>query len=230
MPASDYLPKSDNDRIVWYNNFTAKFASYAGTLGFVAADVTAVNTDSATFAYLVNAAQQYKDEYAERIAYKKIMADGKLGVATPAAPIAPTIAPPTPIAPPAIIARTRVLVARIKTSPGYSAAIGRDLGVIGTGEPAPIIIKPSITVTSPMGVNVATVKFAKGRFDGVSLEWNRGVGGAFVVVAIALTSPFEHNFGFTTNGVPEVLTYRARFVKGNVTVGDYSDVVSVLVG
>ncbi|MBC8143187.1 MAG: hypothetical protein H7Y38_17310 [Armatimonadetes bacterium] len=52
----------------------------------------------------------------------------------------------------------------------------------------------------------------------------------FVVVAVALTSPFAHNFGFTTDNVPEVLQYRARFIKGNVALGDYSDVVSVLVG
>ncbi|MBC8142054.1 MAG: hypothetical protein H7Y38_11510 [Armatimonadetes bacterium] len=77
---------------------------------------------------------------------------------------------------------------------------------------------------------VATVKFVKGCFDGIQLEMATGSSPGFVVVGSVLQSPFAHNAAPSATGTPEMRRYRARFVKGNVAVGEYSDIVSVLVG
>ena len=53
MARNPYLPASDADRVIWLNNFAAKFAPVAVPLGFVAADVTAVTNDAVMFAYLI---------------------------------------------------------------------------------------------------------------------------------------------------------------------------------
>lgn len=230
MPAVDFIPTTDVTRIVWFNNFAAKFAQYAAQLGFAPADVQAANTDAATFAYLVNAAEAYKTATQERVAYKRMLIEGVDGLTMLIAPLAPVVAPPAIIAAPGIVPRTRALVKRIKASPVYSSSMGVDMGIIASGEPVPDIIKPVIAVAASVGVGVATVRFAKGRFDGISLEWKRGAESDFVVIGFALVSPLVHDFASATGGVAEVLQYRARFIKGNAAVGEFSSIVSVLVG
>lgn len=48
IPSSKWFPTALADRAAWYQNFATNFAALAADLGFLPADVTAVNADNAT--------------------------------------------------------------------------------------------------------------------------------------------------------------------------------------
>lgn len=228
MAAQDFLPKTDALRLAWLAKFKDKFGTYATGLG-LATELPNVTRDYDTFLYLLNTVDQFKSEAQERVKYKKLMADGKLGAPQPTPPNPTTLTPPANIAPPAIFPRLRLLVQRIKLSPAYNTAIGTDLGIIGKSE-TPGVAKPSLTATTTPGVLTVTLKFVKATYSGVQLEVERGNTPGFVVAANAIVSPFAHSLPPATPGMPETRRYRARFLKGNAPVGEYSDVVTVVVG
>ena len=123
MAKSYYLPSDDAGRQAWLNNFAAKLPSYSAALGLAAGDVTSVANDAAFFAYCLNAQAQVAAYAQQWTTYKNLARDGNvasLGFApvTPNPGVAPTTVAP------GIISRVKAIVARIKTAPGYTDAIG----------------------------------------------------------------------------------------------------------
>lgn len=222
----DILPAADADLVVWFNNFQLKFATYALSVGFVAADVTAVQTDYQMLAYTVNLADVFKAESKERVQYKDTFRDGPLGIATPATPTTPTIAPPGTIPPPGIVPRVRATIQRIKAHPNYTQAMGQDMGIVAptstpTGTP-----KPTATAEAQPGSQVL-LKWKKGGFDGVIIESQRGTETGWTQIGVDTSSPYLDSRPPLVVGQPEVRKYRLRYFKNDANVGDYSDIITV---
>ena len=74
MVTTDYLPKTDNDLLVWLNSFRLKFATYGPTLGFTTGDVAAVNDDYNMLAYVVSASELIRNESQARTSYQNVAA------------------------------------------------------------------------------------------------------------------------------------------------------------
>jgi hypothetical protein len=227
MGTSDYLPKTDNDLLVWFNSFQLKFATYGPTLGFTAGDVTAVNDDYNMLAYLVSAAELKRNESQARTSYKNVVRDGPLGTVQPTPPSVPTLAPPATIVAPGIVPRLRALVQRLKTHPAYTESIGTDLGVIGAAVTAPTTTpKPSATATAEPGSTVR-IDWVKSGFDGVLVEGQRGEETVWATLGTDLQSPYIDTRASLQPGVPEVRRYRLRYLKGDQPTGDNSDTITV---
>jgi len=227
MPNTDYLPKTDNDLLVWFNSFQLKFVTYGPTLGFTAADVTGISDDYKMLAYIVQAAELIRNESQARTSYKNVVRDGPLGTVQPTPPSVPTLTPPATIVAPGIIPRLRALIQRLKTHPAYTDSIGSDLGVIATAAAASTTpAKPSATATAEPGSSVR-IDWTKGSFDGVLVESQRGDEMVWASLGTDLQSPYNDTRAALHPGTPEVRRYRLRYLKGDNPVGDNSDIMTV---
>src|SRR5437868_7956547 len=146
------IPRTDNELMVWLNNFSTAFASHATALGFTAADVNSAQADAAMLDFLVgDLVPTYKSALQARTSYKSLLINGPVGSPGGDLPPAPvTAAAPASVAP-GILPRLRLLVQRIQAAPGYTEAIGQNLGIVGQPPPAPIpaaLAKPTPRVTA----------------------------------------------------------------------------------
>jgi len=227
MATTDYLPKTDNDLLVWFNSFQLKFATYGPTLGFTAADVTGANDDYKMLAYIVQAAELIRNESQARTSYKNVVRDGPLGTVQPTPPSVPTLTPPATIVAPGIIPRLRALIQRLKTHPAYTDSIGSDLGVIGVAAaPSTTPAKPSATATGEPG-NSVRIDWVKGGFDGVLVESQRGDETVWTSLGTDMQSPYNDTRAPLHPSAPEVRRYRLRYLKSDEPTGDYSDTMTV---
>ena len=223
----DYLPKTDNDLLVWFNNFQSKFGTYGPTLGFTAADVTGVTDDYNMLAFVIHAAEAVRNESQARTSYKTVLRDGPLGTIQPALPTIPPLPVPGTIVGPGIIPRLRAIVQRIKTQPPYTESIGNDLGIIATATGVSATTsRPTATATAEPG-SAVRIDWVKAGFDGVLVEGQRAGEAAWTLLGMDLLSPYTDTRGPLQSGVPEMRRYRLRYVKGDVPVGDYTDTMTV---
>ena len=225
MPNAQFFPSGDAELVQWYNNFKTKLPIYAASVGITDDELDAVVADYAMLAFCIGQVVIFAQEAKERVAYKDTFKNGPLGVAMPAVPVVPTVPPPVELPPPGILPRLRAVVKRIKAAPRYTDAMGRDLGIIAPA-PAPVTAKPAGGVTAVSG-SVVQIKFVKNGFPGVSIESRRGSETAWTSLGIAITSPFADTRPPLVVGAPEVRTYRMRYVRANLAVGQDSDTLTV---
>jgi len=225
MAKNNYLPRADKDRAVWLNNFSGKFATASTGLGFLAADVTSVNNDAAMYNYLINLVEIFTTAKEQRVNYKNLIKDGPLGSPGGTLPVAPTVAAAPAAVAPGIFPRIAQLVQRIKNSPTYTEAIGRDLGVIGAEQLMDAtIVKPVLKLVFKGGQ--VEVQWVKGDADAVHIETDKGTG-TWQFLAIDTVPHYPDTTPITA---PGVWKYRAMYMVNDERVGQWSDVVSITVG
>lgn len=229
MPES-WMPTTDSEKVVALNNFAVKFPTYATTLGFAAADVTAVQNDYAMLAYVVNLAEVFKAESQERTRYKETLMEGPLGTPAPALPTVPTIAPPAVIVAPGIVARWRALAGRIKAHPAYTRAMGEDLGIEppSSAPPSPGTLAPKFTAEAGADSTVI-LKWVKAGQDGVIIESQRVGETVWTKIGMDTSSPYLDSRAPLVAGQPEVRRYRLRYFdeEDSNLIGVWSDIVTV---
>ena len=225
MPNVDYLPTSDSHLLVWFNNFTSKFGTYAPALGFTAAEVTAVTDDYHMLTFVINGAEATRTASIMRTSYKNVLRDGPIGTVQPNPPTIPSVPVPATIVPPGILPRMRALVQRIKAQPAYTDTIGNDLGIVGT-DSAVTRTKPGVDVTPEPG-SVVRIDWIKAGYDGVLVESQRGDEVVWTSLGVDMQSPYTDSRNPLHPGAPEVRRYRLRYVQGDEPTGDYTDVVTV---
>ena len=228
MAKSHFIPRTDKERAAWLKNFSVKFATYALSVGFTAADVTAVAADSAYFNYIIDVLEVFKAEIHERTAYKDILRDGPLGSPLGVLPSIPTL-PTAPAAVPAgIFARISGIVKRIKAHPAYSDAIGKDLNIIGAEHKSSISdLKPLLEI-SKEGGNII-IKYKKSKMSGIRLMCKRGDETEFTMLSIVMQNKFKDTRPNLETGVPEIRKYCAWYIKNDELIGQMSDEVTFLV-
>lgn len=224
MAKDHYMPKSDQERSVWMNNLNSKFTTWATTLGFTAADVTALNNDTLMFAYLLVITEVFNTAKEQRVAYKNLIKNGPIGSPGGALPTAPTVpVAPTAVAP-GILPRISLLVARIKASPAYTEAIGKDMGIVGAEQTTdPTQMKPVIKLVMKGGL--VELQWQKGESDGVRIEVDRGTG-TWSFLAIDTVPHYPDTTPITA---PATWKYRAMYLMADEPVGLWSDVASIAV-
>jgi hypothetical protein len=223
MAKSNYLPRTDKDRVVWLNNFASKFAQVSTGLGFVAADVTSVNNDATMFSYLINQVELYTTAKEQRVDYKNLIKDGPLGTPGGALPVAPAAGTVPTVVLPGIFARIGQLVGRIKNSATYTEAIGKDLGIIGAQQTFdPTQMKPVLKLAM-LGGQVE-VQWTKGDADALRIEADKGSGWQLLAI-----DTVPHYTDTTPITAPAVWRYRAMYLVADELVGQWSDVASITV-
>lgn len=221
MAKTSYLPNSEADRVVWFNNFSTKFATLATTLGFTAADATAVANDAAMFAYLIGQVESFTTAKEQRVGYKNLIKDGPIGETGGPAPTGPVVPVSPTVVAPGIFPRLTQTVQRIKTAPAYTEAIGRDLGIIGAEQVMDTeALKPVLKLVMKGGL--VEVQWTKGKANAVRIESDKGTGWQFLAV-----DSVPHYIDNTPVTTPGTWRYRAMYIIADELVGQWSDVISI---
>ena len=232
MAKQRYYPTSEGTQIQWLKNYGLKFPVHGGTLG-LGPEITPTGTDVAYAIFLLEtwhpALQQDIKEATE---HKKYMLDSPAaGEPLTPLPAGSAFTPPT-IVYPGILARLFDQVARIKLQPGYTAAIGDDLGIVGPDElpkdaSATSTVKARALDGSPN--QVVELAFSKDGHEGVYIE-SRGNGGPWQFLGIDSESPYTDNRPLQVPGAAETREYRLRYWDKGAPNGNFTPVIKVTAG
>lgn len=92
---------------------------------------------------------------------------------------------------------------------------------------APDEVKPLIKVRV-LPESTLEVAFVRGKSNGISLDIQRGDDSTWTKLGNFIQSPATVTVAPTTPGAPEKIRLRARYLRGNLPVGQFSDTVNVV--
>jgi hypothetical protein len=173
------------------------------------------------FAYLVNQVEIYTSAKEQRVDYKNLIKDGPIGTPGGALPVAPAAGTVPAVVAPGIFPRLAQQVQRIKNSPTYTDAIGKDLGIIGAQVTVDTAtMKPSLGLVIKGGQ--VEVQWTKGDADSIRIESDKGSGWQFLSI-----DSVPHYTDTTPITAPATWKYRAMYIVADELVGQWSDVASI---
>jgi hypothetical protein len=223
------IPRADAELALWLTNFSTSFEAHAAALGFAEADVNSVKADAAMVNFLVgDFLPTYKSAFQSRTSFKNRVIGGPAGAAAVAVPGPPSTGPVPAAVAPGIVARLRVLVQRIQLAPGYTEAVGIELGINSSdsGGSAPDTPpKPTLKARSN-GPGTVQVDFTKERYDGVHIESRRVGEVEWHSLGLDNYSPYIDDRPPAEAGRPEARQYRARYMLRDQPTGEWSDIVT----
>jgi hypothetical protein len=224
-----YIPSSDNDRVVWLNNFSTKLGTYAANVGITAAEVTATLKDATMYQYIINLQEIYKQTLQNITGYKSLLrhAVGQQHLSA-VIPSLPTLAAAPAAVPEGIFDRVSKLAARIKASLNYSTSIGSDLGIV-----APVVVFDPTTLQPLLKVKLDAgrpfVKWTKGESDALDLYVDRNDGAGFVLLGRLMRNEYVDIAPLAATKVIDEWNYKGIYVISDQPTGLYSAVAPVSV-
>ena len=206
MPGKEYIPNTDAELIVWYENFTTKLPTYAAALGIAPAQVTQFTTDLTSVTQNVNTVVAAKTTLQSTVQQKESVIS-------------------------AALKRLRDTVVIMKRNTAYTQTIGEDLGVVPAvdGRLGPRVrdtAKPEFQAI--ILADKVRLDWVKGQFDGVVVQCKRGTESAFATLDKDTKSPYDDRRTNLAASAPETRIYRMRYLSGDEEVGLWSDEATVL--
>ena len=236
MKRQPYYPRLLSDQAEWHSNLATKLPGYAAPLALTAGEVDSAVADNLTLSYALGDWIVSVRDYAPSCTSSLETLSSGTGSANYAFPTHQVPTPPTLPSgitgvKPGALDRTFKLAQLIKVRPGYTEAIGLDLGIVGSVAPEPPpSATPRIKVTAEQGPDCecARVSFYKDGHQGVIVECRRG-GGAWEQMGIVTKSPYEDARALLVPTQAEIREYRARFWDDGKGNGDWCDVAKVTI-
>lgn len=203
MAKQNYLPVRKDELDTWEEVFDENVEAEALTLGFDAAEITAlkniISEHRTTFSTMESKKAEKKAAVEANDIKEKATRDA-----------------------------IRAAVKRMKAHPNYTTVIGDGLGIEGPESVLdPPNMKPSLTVS--LEVNQPLVGFKKEGLSGISLYRKRGEETVFTFLAKDTYPPYLDSEPKLVEGQPEAREYKAFFLDSDDEVGLESDVVKILV-
>jgi hypothetical protein len=232
MAKQHFFPTDEGSRIQWLRNYEQKFPIHAPSLG-MAGEVGSTLLDITYALWLLETWHPaIQKDAKEASSYKKYMLDAPPAGEPPApAPVGSVFAPPGLVIP-GIFKRLFAQIARIKLQPGYTRAIGEDLGIIGPEEQrkdASAATKVKTRVLDGTPNQMVELAFSKDGHEGVYIE-SRVNGGAWAQLGIDSQSPYTDNRPLLVPGTAETREYRVRYWDKGTPNGNFTPVIKVTVG
>jgi hypothetical protein len=201
-----YLPKREHDLIDFLNVYVSGLTANRVTLGVTTGDTASQTSYATGIINSINNAsivQSNKDNVFE--AKKNLVKTNLIAV--------------------------RNYVQYLKTLPGYSDAIGHQMGVIG----AAISFDPNTYQTSLAASAVnggVKVKFQKGLVNAVNIYSRIGTATAntWTLLTTAARSPYIDDRALAESNVPEIRQYKGIGVIADAEIGISSAIVSAVFG
>jgi hypothetical protein len=228
----EYLPTDEPGLADWFENWSAKMDDHGAEHGFSAAEIQQAKDDAILVRSIVSAWQSIEAYRRKFSNFKNLILDGENGAPPTVYPLFDVPAAPEPRMSllPGLVKRTKSSVRRLRTSAAYNEAVGADFRVlprrpqrIAPNEAKPVL-RPQVLTSSQI-----EAAFKKNGFDGIELEVQRGPdANLWTSLGRFFASPAEDATPPSTGALPEVRRYRARYLKRNKPVGEYSDIVSII--
>ncbi|MES2515466.1 MAG: hypothetical protein V4580_15030 [Bacteroidota bacterium] len=224
----NYIPNSDNDRIMWLNNFTVKLPAYASLLGIPNSEVTSVQKDNDMYEYLGNMAEAYKRTLHTITAYRNLLRNAVHQQHLGPVPVPPVLSAPPPLVPEGIFNRMSKLIQRIKASANYTDNIGEDLGIVKAAKKTDrSVLQPKLKIMLNAGMPYITC--ARNSADAMDLYVDRKDGNGFVTLGRLLKFKYTDKTPLPIGQLLADWHYKAMYVIGNDNAGLMSHVVSIVV-
>ncbi len=237
MSKQPFIPKALDARRQWLATFVDGLLNFANGLA------TKYNVPAATLARLDHGRQWFdwtlatlpvpRKAAASLTAFKDalITSDGALVIPTAPAYGPVPAADNAPIPPEGgIFSLAGSVGNQIKAAHDYDEADGKLLGLEGADAalPDPATTAPNLAGSFVTSGGCVEVDWAKGAFDGVKIEVDRGDGKGFVFLAID-TAPNYVDTVKPAPGAAAVFKYRAIYLLDDAEFGQWSPVVEVAV-
>jgi hypothetical protein len=223
MAKGDYIPKADDAKVAWLNNFAGKLPSYVAALNISATDTEFTQKAATLATYALSAVKQVQDFSRSVVAYKDALFEGKTPKNPINLPVSPVFTNVPEAMPEGIFMEVRNIVKRIKASSGYTESIGKDLGIVGEeSTKKQSVMQPELKLMQEGGK--ITVKWKKGDSDGINIYVKRGAGD-FAFFAFDAKPHYTDHTALPES--PTTWTYRAIYVKADQEIGQFSDEVSI---
>lgn len=169
MPKEYYLPRRDEEKATWLQNFVAKLAVLADKYGITPQEIMEIQNDAILFLSILQYNAQLGTHQKAFVEFKDLVRDGAKGMTSIDMPAFPVPMFGGPIVP-GIFARCTALVARIKAHPNYNVADGNNLGIEGTEITVDYNgLKPDIKLRLGSGGHPETL-WKKGKLDGIEIH------------------------------------------------------------
>lgn len=201
---NDFIPRPEPEVVLWLGNFKTNLPVHGATVGLTPAQITGLSTSVDNIITEVTNVATKKTALSEAFAAKETVKTAELTA-------------------------IRETIAKIKTSPGYTLAIGESLGIIGTTTSFDAEnYKASISASIAAGC--VRIKFTKNGVDGVNI-YNRKKGtSGWEFLARDTKSPYDDHIDLEIAGQPEHWEYRAYGVIDDAEIGQPSDIVEIVFG
>jgi hypothetical protein len=207
------------DQLVLIQNFQSKIANYQTALGLTAAQVTAAAALCAGYIEAFSLTEQCRATMKAQIQWRDMAFYGTpKGGTLPDSPVFPTNV--APLHTKGVVTQFFELRDQIVNAPGYTDAIGQDLGIVGHSiQPTPPLeVKPSLKPSVSFG-NWVNFSGCMQGMSGLRIEY-APKGGEFRTVGFLTNTPGSVQI---TTTQPEAGQLRAIFIKKNEDYGNYSD-------
>ncbi len=222
MPKKSWWPTSLAEQLVLMTNFQLKIGNYETVLPLTAAQVTAAEALCQAFIGAFNSTEAAKQTMLAMTQWRTEVFYGEPeGKPAPAAPVFPVVGAITYTT--GVVTQFFALRDLIVASPGYTEAIGEDLGIVSTqSAPAlnPATTAPVFKTVSVSGNNVTVTGSMQG-FDAMRVEY-APKNGSFRTVAFLTNTPGGFQITTTTPNTPETGHIRAVYIKKNAEFGNFS--------
>lgn len=223
MSKSYYLPRTDEQKATWLNNFAIKLPALITKYNITGTEQLDIVASAAYFDGLVKLKNQFVAFQAALTAYKNAMRDGDATVST----VFPQVPMVTLPAAPAfdIFGRVASVVAKIKANYQYSETDGQSLGIIGAEQAALDVatLIPLITVVLT-SAGQPQIVWKKNGMTSLEIEVNRGAGWEYL--ATDTIPDYTDGHPLPPSGQTAVWTYRAIYRLGDEQHGQWSNPVS----
>ncbi|MCB1078888.1 MAG: hypothetical protein KDM64_13795, partial [Verrucomicrobiae bacterium] len=240
MKHQRFYPTRAADQVVWLENFRNKLGNHTAALGLDAAVVALCIAAARWLVYVLGSWLPAVRAYSLSCTAASKEAQTGDGTSLMALPV--FTPPPLPAADGAIPAvepqNTGALtlifeeIQRIKESPGYTDAIGADLGIIGPEDAAPdfTTLQPVLALT--VAGNAVQIDWGWQGYtdflDQCEIEVDRGTGGGWTLLTFDTTPGYTDTAAHPAT--PAKWKYRAIYRVDDHQVGQWSAEVSVMVG
>jgi hypothetical protein len=227
----DFYPKLISEQADWHLNFAAKFPLYGALLGRSPLQINNAVADNLTLAYGLGEWRTSVREFGP--AGTASLEDLRKGTGGDPFAFTTYTLPPPPTLPvgadpvlPGALDRTFGLIKGLKGEPGFTLAMGLDMGIVGSEAPPPPppgeVPPPVITVSAISGTEnqYGRVKFVKNGHEYVIIEC-RINGGAYVELGMTNKSPFIDDRPLLVPGVAEIREYHARYYDDGAPSSDW---------
>lgn len=227
MKKNFYLPRAEEERVLWLNNFAAKLPLYANKYSITPEELMDMQQSALFYAALNDAINQYRNFQSALFKYRDDVRDGTKNGGTLQPLTMPMINLPMPVAS-GIFVRVKAIVNRIKASIHYSEADGNDLGIEGT-------ITTVDTNTTKLVIKIRIgdgghpeILWTKYDFDAIEIH-KQVDDGEMKHLAIDMQPHYMDMSELPPMGKSAVWKYRVIYLRKDKRVGQWSDVVAVTV-
>jgi hypothetical protein len=202
MSTTDFVPTRDAEQTIWLKNFRDKLPTYAKALGWSDAQTKATQKRCDELVASITLNEKKYAEYQAQVVATRSLKESELTA-------------------------LRADARRIKAAVGYTAAIGKDLGIVRTSAmpAAPTAVKARAVAELHPGF--VRIKWRKTGCDSVNVYMRRRGETDWRFLGRDTSSPYDDATPLEKPGVIEPREYRVMALRRDQEIGEPSDILSV---